>query len=1182
MECPQCHFGNAAAAVRCARCDTPFDANRAEMNSGETLATNPSEVVSKGRSEAGSKNFLTATVALSPGTVLGTRYEILELLGKGGMGAVYKANDRELDRLVALKVIRSELASNPQTLHRFKQELILARKVTHKNVIRIFDLGEAEGIKFITMEYIAGQDLGSLVKQRGKLSVEEGVSIIEQVCVALEAAHAEGVVHRDLKPQNIMFDAHGKVFVMDFGIAWSTETAGMTMTGAIVGTPDYMSPEQVRGEHLDARSDLFTLGVIFYQLLTGDIPYKAETLQAAMFKRTKERPRPLLQVDPSLPRFLCEIATKCLEIDPQLRYQSAHEIIHDLEQWRAGTNRGFSATMRRRMRSASPSKWAALAAAVLVAVLVTAFFQQRFFPKKTSASTPAMSLAIIPFRNASGDRSLDWLGSSLADILASEVGKSPRVRAVSSERVGQILRDLRIPPDGSLDGPTITRLGQFSNADTVVLGQYAKFGEQIRIDATIQDLKSGRKTSLQAEAANEKDILPSIDRLAGNIRGNLDLAPAIIRELRGHSLKPSSTSLPAVRDYNSGLQLARQGSNLEAAKLFEAATKEDPEFALAYSQLGQCYAKLGQDNEAEQYSRTAVELSEKLPDQEKFLIQARQNEILKNYDKAIVSYENLAKASPNDPDVLFDLGRLQESAGSFDKARASFSRVLELDPKRVEGLLAMGRVEIEKDSAQSGIDYLIRAQSIAAELGNDEEKAMILQALGVAFSVLNKQEEALRNYQESLKIKRRLGMNKGIADSLEAIAQTENAMGQPAAALRDYQDTLNIRRSIGDKAGTGDVLNDLAQFYGEHGHFDQAMTFYKQSLQIQTEVGNENNRALALNNIGDTYLQKGDYEDARTYFTQALAIREKLKVPSEIADTLHNLAETSVKTAQYDQALTQYLRALELRRSVSDKRGAALESAALGTVFGYQGRYGAALSSEEDAVKGLRENQEHGFYMTEALSDYGKALTQIGRTDQARQTLSEAFAMAQDAKNPAEEAQILSYQGDTFFYQGDFKSAAPLYKRAQHVATSAGDHYLILLTKANLAKLALKQNGSAASTADNLRAVAAQAESQGLRYLSLECSLYAAEALIRAKNYKLAQLELQRTLSASEKLGLRPLIAQSHFLLSRALLFSGNLQDADNHSKQARRAVEEIRKEAGNDAVLKRADFSAILASSAG
>jgi len=1179
MECPQCHSGNSATAVRCAHCDTPFS-NSDVADALETLSETPEGAVASGWSAPvlapGTGGFLAAGTILTPGTLLGTRYEILEMLGQGGMGAVYKARDRELDRVVALKVIRSEFASNPESLNRFKQELILARKVTHKNVIRIFDLGEAHGIKFITMEFIEGQDLRALVSRKGKLSVEETVRIIEQVCLALEAAHGEGIVHRDLKPQNIMLDALGKVYVMDFGIARSTDmVGGMTMTGAILGTPEYMSPEQVMGEHADIRSDLFTLGIIFYQLLTGSTPYKADTVQAVMFKRTKERPLPANQVDPALPRALSDTVAKCLEIDPRLRYQSAREIIQDLEGWRRGTNSGLAASMRRTVHSIALNKWMALAVAALLLASVAVVYRSRFSADKITVSAPTMSLAILPFRNASGDRSLDWLGPNMAEILNTDVGHSPHVRGVSPERIGQILRDLRIAPDTPLDAPTITRLAEFSNADTIVTGQYARFGDQIRVDATLRDLKRGRSTSLHSEAAGEKDILPSIDRLATSIRENLDLAPGIIKELHQRSFKPSSTSLPALRAYNSGLQLARQGSNLEASKSFAAATQADPEFALAFSQLAQSYTNLGQDNEAEQSSRRAVELSEKLPDQEKYLIQARNYEILKNYGQAIASYETLAKASPDDADVLFDLARLQESTGSYDKARVSFSKVLVLDPKRVDALLAMGRVEIESDNAQAGVDYLNRAQSMAVEFGNEEEKASILQALGVAFSVLNKQEDALRNYQESLRIKRRLGLKKGIADSLQAIAQTENALGTPAAALKDYTEALRIRREIGDKAGIGDVLNDLGQFYGEHSQFDQAMKLYKESLQIQTEVGNENNRALALNNIGDTYLQKGDYEDARIYFTQALDIREKLKVPTEIADTLHNLAETSVKTAQYDQALAQYLKALDLRRSVGDKRGAAIESSALGTLFGYQGRFGAALSSEEDAVKTLREKQEHGFYLTEALSDYGRAQAQIGKSEEARATLAEALASAREAKNRAEIAQILTYQGDNLFFQGDFPAAASLYAQAHQEAASAGDRHLILLTKANVAKVAVKQNGPTTAVSA-LRALSEEAESQGLKYLSIECSLYAAEGLLNAQKIPQAQEELQRALSKSEKLGLRTLIARSHYLLSRTLQLSGNPTEAGRHAGEARQALEDIRKEAGNDNILKRSDLSPI------
>src|SRR3954463_6523325 len=258
-----------------------------------------------------------------PGSLLGGRYEIIRVLGEGGMGAVYQARDRELDRLIALKVIRPELAGNAAILQRFKQELILARHVTHRNVVRIYDLGEADGIKFITMEYVDGEDLRSLLKLHGKLAAKEAVHIVEQVCRALEAAHAEGVIHRDLKPQNIMRDKQGRIVVMDFGLARSLEANGMTQTGALVGTLEYMSPEQALGGELDQRSDLFAVGLIFYELLTGKVPYKADTAIASLMKRTHERAVPASEVDATVPLSLSAIVSRCLERDPKDRYPSA-------------------------------------------------------------------------------------------------------------------------------------------------------------------------------------------------------------------------------------------------------------------------------------------------------------------------------------------------------------------------------------------------------------------------------------------------------------------------------------------------------------------------------------------------------------------------------------------------------------------------------------------------------------------------------------------------------------------------------------------------------------------------------------------------------------------------------------------------------------------------------------------
>jgi eukaryotic-like serine/threonine-protein kinase len=215
---------------------------------------------------------ISAFQGLQPGVLFGGRYEILGVLGQGGMGAVYKARDRELDRLIALKVIRPELATDPAILARFKQELILSRNITHKNVVRIFDLGEAEGIRFISMEYVDGEDLRTILRRGGKFRLKDAISVVEQVCRALDCAHSEGVIHRDLKPQNIMRDKNGRIVVMDFGLARSLGDSGMTQTGAIVGTMEYMSPEQALGTTLDQRSDIFSVGLIFFELLTGKLP----------------------------------------------------------------------------------------------------------------------------------------------------------------------------------------------------------------------------------------------------------------------------------------------------------------------------------------------------------------------------------------------------------------------------------------------------------------------------------------------------------------------------------------------------------------------------------------------------------------------------------------------------------------------------------------------------------------------------------------------------------------------------------------------------------------------------------------------------------------------------------------------------------------------------------------------
>src|SRR4051794_1821797 len=318
VECPKCHESNPSGALNCGACNAVISG--ADLTQTSLGVSRPAAGTDRPGRE------------VSIGSILSNRYEILALLGQGGMGAVYKAQDLELDRIVALKAIRSEFSSDAKSLQRFKQEMILARQITHRNVVRIFDLGTHEGLKYITMEYLEGQDLAGLLEKR-KVTPEESARIVRQVCHALEAAHAEHVTHRDLKPQNIMLDSAGRVRVMDFGLARSVELTGITRTGAVLGTPAYMSPEQVQGVTADSRSDLYSLGLIFYELLTGDVPFRADTVWATLLNRTQGPPPAPQSRVPEIPQALNDITLKCLQVDPGARYQSAGEMAADLDAW---------------------------------------------------------------------------------------------------------------------------------------------------------------------------------------------------------------------------------------------------------------------------------------------------------------------------------------------------------------------------------------------------------------------------------------------------------------------------------------------------------------------------------------------------------------------------------------------------------------------------------------------------------------------------------------------------------------------------------------------------------------------------------------------------------------------------------------------------------------------------------
>jgi tetratricopeptide (TPR) repeat protein len=940
---------------------------------------------------------------------------------------------------------------------------------------------------------------------------------------------------------------------------------------------EYMSPEQALAKELDQRSDIFSAGLIFYELLSGQMPYRAESALASLIRRTQERAKPISEHDRTIPQPLSNIVSKCLERDPAARYQTAKQLLADLEAWQGKRAAGAIAFPSvKPWGQTIPWQWIGGIAAILVLAIVGFLFRDRLrvSSKPSAVAGPEVALAILPFRNATQDSSLDWYGPTLADMLSTDVGQSAHLRSVSPDRLHQVLHDLRIGTDTVVDPTILRRVGESSNADTIIWGQYAKFGDQIRIDANIQNLKSGQTTALKAETS-EKGLPGAIDTLAESIRKNLALSTDLIKELQAQAFKPSSSSIEALRDYNQGVQSMRQGKNLEAIKLLRSATSEDSQFALAYSKLSEAQAALGYDNDADQSSRKAVEFSDKLPARERYLILANRARVTHDTPQAIQYYEQLVKGSPEDLDVQLTLGSLYESTSVLDKAKDHYSIVLQRDPQSMEALLAMGRVEAIGGNPQHGLEYFERARSVAIQTDNQEQQAAALHAMGVAYNLLAKPDEALRNFQDALTIRRRIGQKRGMAVSLNESAKLQIQLGNTKAALASYNEALEIRREIGDKRGVGGTLLDLGNVYDDQGDHDKALEFYKESLQIERDIGDESMQAICLNNIGNARFAKGEYEDALTYFQQALQLREKSKVPEDIVDSVHNVAETSAKMGQYDQAITQYLRALDLRRSIGDPRGAAIESYSLGTLFQHQGRFGAALKSKEEALKTFVELKDRTFWMAEIWGGYGDVLIQSGRGDESQKYLDDALSLARELKNDGMMAQTLGFMGDAAFYRGDLKSARGFYERGAQAADHSTETDKKLIAGLNLARVAL-QEGHGKEAIARLQPLAQKADILGLKYIAAQCSLALSEAMIQVKDYAHAKPELEKLLLRSDKVGLQPVSAKAHFLQATMLRLSGNTADAQDQYRQALRLLDAISKEKGAEKVLQRSDLSAM------
>jgi serine/threonine protein kinase/tetratricopeptide (TPR) repeat protein len=558
-KCPKCQFDNTSDSKFCKECGTQLQPTK-DIGVTRTIET-PVE-------------------GFARGTTFADRYEIIEELGKGGMGRVYKVNDTEIKERVALKLLKPEIASDESTIERFRNELKIARKISHKHVCRMHDIGREEDKFFITMEYVEGEDLKSYIRKKERLSTVDVIGIAKQICEGLEEAHRLGVVHRDLKPQNIMIDKQGDAKIMDFGIARSLEAPGVTVTGVMIGTPDYMSPEQAEGEEADQRSDIYSLGIILYEMVTGSVPFRGDTAFSVALKHKTQLPKDPRKLNPEISENLSRLILICMEKDRERRYQTAKDLLADLTNIEEGFPLGTKIQPRRKTFLAKViRKKFIIPVSVITLVLVGVIFWQIFSGGSAKA---IISIAVMPFDDLSPDMDQGFRCVGIADEIRNKIMQLEYAKV--PDRTSSIM----------LKGKHIKEIGRKLNVETVLEGSLQKSGNKLIFLVELVKVSDTFTIWSERYEGSENEILDFQDKISLAVVEKLRIK--LFPGEKDRLLKRKTDNQRAYDYYLQGLICIdmRSFEGLKKAiEYFNKALEIDPNFAYAYTGTAKSYMILG-------------------------------------------------------------------------------------------------------------------------------------------------------------------------------------------------------------------------------------------------------------------------------------------------------------------------------------------------------------------------------------------------------------------------------------------------------------------------------------------------------------------------------------------------------------------------------------------------------------